>query len=96
MRYFAEDYQKRNQHCIKTPRYRTVRECVAELKKLDNGTAVTEFFVRQLCKKKEIKYLASGSKSLVLYDDLLRYLGFIDTCTQTTTQKYFSADEDLG
>lgn len=96
MHYFAQDYQRKTQHCVTTPRYRTIRECVVELKKLDSGTAVTEFFVRQLCKKNEIKYIASGNKSLVMYDDLLRYLGFSDTCTQTTKQKYFSGDEDLG
>lgn len=97
MHYFAEDFQRRNQHCaISMPRYRTIRECVAELKKLDSGTAVTEYFVRQLCKRNLIKYFASGNKSLVSYDDLLRYLGFTDTFTQTTNQKYNLGDNDLG
>lgn len=97
MHYFAEDFQRRNQHCVTTtPRYRTIRECVAELKKLDSGTAVTEFFVRKLCKENKIKYFASGNKSLVSYDDLLRYLGFTDTYTQTANQKYNLEDKDFG
>lgn len=96
MHYFVEDFQRRNQHCIKTPRYRTIRECAAELKKLDSGTAVTEYFIRRLCKDNLIKYFASGNKSLVSYDDLLRYLGFTDTYTQTTNQKYNLEDKDFG
>ena len=69
MRYFADNQSTIQPKLVVLPRYRTIRECLAELKKIDSGTAVTEYFIRQLCKKKQIKYFTSGNKSLVLYDD---------------------------
>lgn len=74
------------------PRYRTIKECLVELKKLDNDTAITEHFIRQLCKKNQIEYLASGNKSLVNFDSLLKYLGYNSTpvdVLRPRTSKYF-------
>ena len=58
------------------PRYRTIKECIAELKKIDSDTAISEFYIRRLCKSGEIKYLPTGNKSLVNLDNLLEFLGY--------------------
>ena len=50
------------------PRMRTIAKAVAELKKLDPGTSVTEHCIRQL---DEIPVVWAGSKALVNLDDLL-------------------------
>ena len=55
-------------------RYRTIRECYENIKEMDNGTAITEWFIRSLCKSKQIEYIASGNKSLVNFDSLIDYL----------------------
>ncbi len=53
---------------------RTIQQCVEEIRLLDKNTAVTENFIRNLCKEEKIKYHKSGSKYLVNYDYLLEYL----------------------
>ena len=65
------------------PRYRTIKECLIEIQALDPNTAVSEFLIRQLCKQNKVKYLASGNKSLVMLDDLLKYLGFGQSSNNT-------------
>lgn len=62
-----------------TQRYRTIKECLVEIKKIDRDTAITEWFIRQLCNTNKITYFKSGNKSLVNLDSLLSYLGFINT-----------------
>ena len=57
-------------------RMRTIKQCVEEIRKLDSDTAVTEWFVRCLCKENKIKHFMSGNKTIVNLDDLLRYLNF--------------------
>ena len=57
------------------PRFRTIQQCLAEIKKLDEGSSISEWFIRSLCKKELIEYYASGNKSLVNFDSLLKYLG---------------------
>ena len=59
----------------KLKRIRTIQQCLEEIKKLDPTTAITEWFIRQLCKQGKVNHFMSGSKVLVNYDDLLRYLG---------------------
>lgn len=60
------------------PKYRTIKECLNEVKKCDSDTAVSEFFIRQLCKTNKIKYFNSGNKSLVNLDSLLEFLGYTE------------------
>ena len=62
-------------------RIRTIQQCLNEIKSLDPCTAVTENFIRTLCKNNQIKHFKSGSKYLVNLDNLLGYLGFevVDT-----------------
>ena len=58
------------------PRYRTIGDCLKEIKRLDPQTAITEWFIRNLCKQNKITYFASGNKSLVNLSELLAYLGY--------------------
>jgi hypothetical protein len=62
---------------IRLPRYRTIKECFLAIKLLDDGTAITEWKIRSMCKHGEVNYIASGNKSLVNLDDLLSRLGII-------------------
>ena len=55
-------------------RYRTIRQCYEEIKRYDNDSAVSEWFIRSLCKKNIIEYRESGNKSLVNFESLLNYL----------------------
>ena len=63
-----------NEEVRKLPRYRTIKGCLELLKTIDESTAITEWYIRHLCKTNQIKYLPSGNKSLVNYDDLLLFL----------------------
>lgn len=93
MKFFTDNTATAVQQNVATlPRYRTIRECVAELKKLDEGTAISEYFVRRLCQQNLIRYFSSGNKALVSFDDLLRYLEFSKNNTQTKNQKYNLGD----
>ena len=57
-------------------RMKTVEQCFAEIKKLDENTAITSWFIRCLCKENKVKHFMTGTKILVNYDDLLSYLNF--------------------
>lgn len=70
------------------PRYRTIKECLETIKALDSDTAISEWFIRQLCKNQKISYFASGNKSLVNLDSLLAFLGYAPTLLlNESTQK---------
>ena len=56
------------------PRYRTIKECLIEVKKLDSETAISEWYIRQLTKQNEIDFLQSGNKILINLDSLLEFL----------------------
>lgn len=56
------------------PRMRTIGEAAAELRKIDPGTAVTPYRIRQLVLDGTIPHVKAGNKRLVNLDTLLRYL----------------------
>ena len=58
------------------PRIRTIPQCLQAIKSLDKDTAVTENFIRNLCKDNKILFYKSNSKYLVNLDSLLDYLSF--------------------
>ena len=62
----------------KFPRYRTVHECYLAIKALDEDTAITECFIRRLCRSGHIVCYESGKKCLVNLDSLLVYLSFVE------------------
>lgn len=59
---------------IKIPRMRTVAQAVEELKMLDENTAVTEYYVRQLAVTGTIERVKSGKKYLINLDSLIEHL----------------------
>ena len=70
------------------PRYRTIRACMEEIRKIDRDTAVSEFFIRGLCRENLIAYHSSGCKYLVSLESLLEYLGAIKV-PNPPKSKYF-------
>ena len=56
------------------PRMRTIQEAAAELRKIDPGTAVTPYRIRQLVLDGTIPHVKAGNKRLVNLDTLLHYL----------------------
>ncbi|MDD4003056.1 MAG: DNA-binding protein [Clostridia bacterium] len=55
-------------------RIRTIKEALQLIKKEDCETAITEHFIRQLCKNNKIKCFSSGNKILLDFDDLISKL----------------------
>lgn len=56
------------------PRMRTASKIVAEIKALDPGSEVTEYFVRQLVKDGAVNPTWAGNKALINLDDVLDIL----------------------
>lgn len=56
------------------PRMRTASKIVAEIKALDPGSEVTEYFVWQLVKDGAVKPTWAGNKALINLDDVLDIL----------------------
>ncbi|MDD5795844.1 MAG: excisionase family DNA-binding protein [Oscillospiraceae bacterium] len=53
---------------------RTLDECYNEIKKEDNGTSISKYFLRQLVLSGKIPVVMSGRKRLINYDALISYL----------------------
>ena len=60
----------------KVARMKTIEQSYNEIKKLDPDSAISLWFIRCLCKENKVKHFMTGTKVLVNYDDLLRYLNF--------------------
>ncbi len=60
----------------KNTRIRTIQQCLYEIRVLDAQTAVTENFIRLLCKSGKVKHFKSGNKYLVNLDNLLEFLNY--------------------
>lgn len=58
----------------KISKMKTVKQCFEEIKKLDPATAITQWFIRCLCKENKVKHFMTGTKILVNFDDLINYL----------------------
>jgi len=57
-------------------RMKTVEKSLMEIKKIDPDTAISEWFIRCLCRENKVKHFMTGTKILVNYDDLLNFLNF--------------------
>lgn len=55
-------------------RLRTIKQCLEAIKEIDPDTAITEWYIRQLCKSGKIVYYESGNKRLVNLDSLIEFL----------------------
>ena len=58
----------------KISRMKTIKQSFEEIKKLDPDTAISQWFIRSLCKQGKVKHFMSGTKVLVNFDDLINYL----------------------
>ena len=64
----------RKEKDARVPRMRTVHEAAEELRRMDEGTAVTEYHIRQLAVNNIIPRVKAGKKYLINLDALIEYL----------------------
>ncbi len=58
----------------KLARMRTLDECYAEIKKMDENTAISKYYIRQLAISGKIPVIMCGRKRLINLDGLIEYL----------------------
>lgn len=70
-------------------RMRTLDECYNEIKTMDNNTAITKYYIRQLAITNKIPVVMVGRKRLINLDGLLEYLSAPHTTenNKSTTNK---------
>ena len=56
---------------MKLPRMRTINETLEYIKSLDEGTAVSAYLIRKICKDKKVHCFMTGKKYLIDIDDLI-------------------------
>ena len=61
-------------HQRQIPRMRTVKEAAAEIKQLDEHTAMTEWRIRELALAGVLSRVQAGKKLLINLDTLFEYL----------------------
>ena len=61
-------------------RLRTIQQCLMEIKSIDKDSAISEWFIRSLCKSNKINYIPNGTKILVNLNSLIDYLnnGYVE------------------
>ncbi len=59
---------------MSTPKMRTIKETISELKAIDSNTAFTEYALRTAIKTGAIPHIQAGNKILVNFDTVQRYL----------------------
>ena len=77
------------------PKMRTVTKTVDELKRLDPGTCVTAYYIRQLIKKGELPVVWAGSRALINLDDVLTLL-HLGTEKRESDSQYEQGIRKLG
>lgn len=58
----------------KLARMRTLDECYAEIKKIDENTAISKYYIRQLAISGRIPVIMCGRKRLINLDALIDYI----------------------
>lgn len=53
---------------------RTLDECYTEIKKMDENTAISKYYIRQLALSGKIPVVMCGRKRLINLDALIEYL----------------------
>ena len=69
---------------MSTPRMRTIKETISELKQIDPNTAITEYYIRDLVSGGRIVYVKAGRKILINFDKFLEFLSN-PTCNRETS-----------
>lgn len=54
--------------------YRTIEQAYEIIHEFDNGSAITKYFLRMLCKCGQIQVINVGSKFLINMDSLFQFL----------------------
>lgn len=60
------------------PRMRSIRQALEMIKAEDPNSCLTSYYIRDLCKKNKVRYIKSGTKIMVDYDDLLKCINKIE------------------
>lgn len=69
---------------MKLARMRTLDECFAEIKAMDENTAISKYYIRRLALSGKIPVVMCGRKRLINLDGLINYLsGSGDTTANT-------------
>ena len=69
----------------RVPRMRTAPNIVAEIKTMDPGSEVTEYYIRQLVKDGTVPAVWAGNKALINLDDVLDILRAGTTRTKASS-----------
>jgi hypothetical protein len=56
------------------PRMRSIRQALEMIKAEDPNSCLTSYYIRDLCKKNKVRHIKSGTKVMVDYDDLLKFI----------------------
>ena len=66
----------------------TIDQVVNNIKREDKDTAITRYFVRQLCIENKIVHIKAGQKYLINYDKFVDFLnnGGEDECQKANTK----------
>ena len=60
------------------PRFRTIQQCLEEIKRIDENTIITGWLIRNLCKENKVHCILSGNKTLVNLDSLFNYFNGVE------------------
>ena len=63
---------------------RTLDECYNEIKKIDENTAISKYYIRQLAISGKIPVVMCGRKRLINLDGLIEYLSRSGTTASNT------------
>ena len=55
-------------------KYRSIKEALKELKRIDENTAISEYIIRKLAKDRKISQIISGTKVMVEVNSIIDYL----------------------
>ncbi len=58
----------------KLARMRTLDECYTEIKRMDENTAISKYYIRQLALSGKIPVVMCGRKRLINLDGLIEYI----------------------
>lgn len=74
------------------PRMMTIDQVVNNIKREDKDTAITRYFVRQLCIENKIVHIKAGQKYLINYD---KFVDFLNNGAGQTAQRQ-KLDSDIS
>lgn len=74
------------------PRMMTIDQVINNIKREDKDTAITRYFVRQLCIENKIVHIKAGQKYLINYD---KFVDFLNNGAGQTSQNQ-KLDSDIS